>query len=61
MASEVWRVVSSLWEMPSVEESTADFTKERLIMAVSSEIERYGQVKRKANIKAEAALSSVRR
>jgi len=30
--SEVLIVVSSLWEMPSVEESTADLTKERLMV-----------------------------
>ena len=30
--SEVLIVVSSLWEMPSFEESTADLTKERLMV-----------------------------
>ena len=34
--SEVLIVVSSLWEMPSVEERTADLTKERLMVYVVS-------------------------
>lgn len=60
--SEVLIVVSSLWEMPSVEERTADFTKERLMIrkrrlvrgdTVNSEVKG-----NRADIKAEAVLYS---